>query len=115
MRHFLYKYGQRMGDVYRAIFFAAGFTRGFQCMDYHDYKNNRQDPYADIMVNKVLRGCGIGLFYATIGGPLSMYQWLGRIEVSVYNKNPHDYSFFYSDAFLYTNLRPEIKSLKNDG
>lgn len=81
--------------------FTHGFYRGWNShhrIIYNDNDNN------DLLIDKIIRGTSIGILHATWYAPISIYQIIGRTEVKLSGKNPHDYEHLYTEAFGYTTL-----------
>lgn len=105
--NFFSKYGTTIGNVYFPLMFASGFYRGMQSMPYYEYKKGILPNKNELLVDKFATGIYLGSAYITFYGPIAIYQFLGRLEVGLTNKNPYDYENFYIDMGHHITLRPK--------
>lgn len=87
--------------IFAGAMFSHGFYRSLISRPVRDYDNCHEK---EILTDKIIRATLSGILYSTWYFPISVYQTIGRTEVFLRGKNPHEYSYLYSEPFLYTTL-----------
>ena len=97
--------------IYLPIMFPSGFYRGFNSIDYYDYKDGKKNNN-ELYINKFSRGLYFGFNYITFYGPIAIYNFFGRLEIELTNKNPYKYEEYYKELG-YITLKPKNKKKIN--
>jgi hypothetical protein len=86
------------------LFYVHGFYRGF--ISHPKYMSKEEIENNLLIIDRINQGLFTGITN-TLFFPITIYNFCGRLEIAISNRNPYKFEWLYDEGLICTTLKPK--------